>query len=104
MSKNLIDLNEENFDEIINSGKVLIDFWAPWCGPCKQLTPILEKVSDEIGDSATIAKVNVDENSALAARYNVRSIPTLLLFIDGQLNETLIGLKTQSELVSFLTN
>ena len=104
MSKNLIDLNEENFNEIISSGKVLIDFWAPWCAPCKQLTPILEKVSDEIGDSAIIAKVNVDENSALAARYNVRSIPTLLLFIDGQLNETLIGLKTQSELVSLLTN
>ena len=102
MSEYLIDLSDENFDEVISKGKVLVDFWAPWCGPCKQLTPILEAVGSEINGSAVIAKVNVDENSSLAARFNVRSIPTLLLFNDGELKETLIGLKQKDELVSLL--
>ena len=103
MSEYLIDLSDENFDEVISKGKVLVDFWARWCGPCKQLTPILEAVGSEINGSAVIAKVNVDENSSLAARFNVRSIPTLLLFNDGELKETLIGLKQKDELVSLLS-
>ena len=102
MSENLIELNESNFDEITTSGKVLVDFWAPWCGPCKQLAPILEKVKVEIGDEASIGKVNVDENPSLAAKFNVRSIPTILLFNNGELSETLVGLKRQDELVNLI--
>ena len=102
MSENLIELNESNFDEITTSGKVLVDFWAPWCGPCKQLAPILEKVKAEVGDEASIGKVNVDENPSLAAKFNVRSIPTILLFNNGELSETLVGLKRQDELVNLI--
>jgi thioredoxin 1 len=102
MAEGLLDLDGSSFDEAVKQGKVLLDFWAPWCGPCKMQTPILEKVKAEIGDAATIAKVNVDENPDLAAKFSVRSIPTLLLLEDGELKETMVGLKQQAELVALL--
>ena len=104
MSEGLIDLNNDNFEEITSTGTVLVDFWAPWCGHSKQLTPILEMVKKEVGDSATITKVNVDENPSLASKFGVRSIPTILIFKNGELKETLIGLKKQAELTSLLAN
>lgn len=103
MSEKLKDLTADNFNATIASGTVLVDFWAPWCGPCKMQTPILEKVADKIGDKAVIAKVNVDEAPTLAAQFGVRSIPTLILFKDGQKVKDFIGVQQEAALVDVLT-
>jgi thioredoxin 1 len=103
MSDKVKDLTEATFDETVATGTVLVDFWAPWCGPCKMQGPILDKVADKVGDSAVIAKVNVDENAALAAKFGVRSIPTLLLFKDGEKTQDFIGVQQEAALVDALT-
>jgi thioredoxin 1 len=100
MAEGVLDLNNSNYDETLKSGVVLVDFWAPWCGPCKMQTPILEKVAAAVGDAATITKVNVDEAPEIAAKYGIRSIPTLILFKDGEIVEQLIGLQQEAGLVS----
>lgn len=91
-------LNENNFDEQISSGLVLVDFWAPWCGPCRQLIPILDRLSERFN----IAKVNIDENPVLAKRFNVSAIPTLLVFKDGLLITSRVGLQTESAIIKIL--
>ena len=73
------------------SGPVLVDFWAEWCGPCKMIAPALEEISGALGDKVTIAKLNIDENPDTPGRYGVRGIPTMLLFKNGQLVETVVG-------------
>lgn len=98
MAGNLVDLTGENFAEATKSGVVLVDFWAPWCGPCKQQTPILEKLAEEIGDKAVIAKVNVDEAPEVAAQFGIRSIPTLILFKDGENAQQFVGLQQEAAL------
>jgi len=103
MSEKVIELTVENFNESIASGTVLVDFWAPWCGPCKMQGPILDKVADAVGDAAVIAKVNVDEHAPLAAQFGVRSIPTLLLFKDGEKVQDFIGVQQEATLVEVLT-
>ena len=103
MSDKVKELNEANFDAAISSGTVLVDFWAPWCGPCKMQSPILDKVADKVGDKAVIVKVNVDENASLAAKFGVRSIPTLILFKDGQKIRDFIGVQQETALVEILT-
>jgi len=103
MSEKVIELTVENFNESIASGTVLVDFWAPWCGPCKMQGPILDKVADAVGDAAMIAKVNVDEHAPLAAQFGVRSIPTLLLFKDGEKVQDFIGVQQEATLVDVLT-
>ena len=100
MAEGIMDLNGSNYEDTVKSGVVLIDFWAPWCGPCKMQTPILEKVAAAVGDKAVIAKVNVDENPDLAAKYGIRSIPTLILLKDGESKQQLIGLQQEAALVS----
>jgi len=100
MAEGIMDLNGSNYEDTVKSGVVLIDFWAPWCGPCKMQTPILEKVVAAVGDKAVIAKVNVDENPELAAKYGIRSIPTLILLKDGESKQQLIGLQQEAALVS----
>jgi len=100
MAEGVLDLNNSNYDETLKSGVVLVDFWAPWCGPCKMQTPILEKVAAAVGDAAKISKVNVDEAPELAARYGIRSIPTLILFKDGEIVQQFIGLQQEAGLVS----
>ncbi|MBU5671419.1 thioredoxin [Paenibacillus sp. MSJ-6] len=85
-------LTKETFQSSIQSGVSLVDFWAPWCGPCKVQLPIVHELASELEGQATIATVNVDENAELASQFGVRSIPTLLIFKDGRLVDQLIGI------------
>ena len=95
--------NENDFeDEVLKSNlPVIVDFWAEWCGPCKMLTPILEELSDEMKNEINVVKVNLDENQDLAMKYSIRSIPTLLLFKEGNLVDTKVGLLPKSEIVTW---
>lgn len=101
---NEIELNEVNFDQEINNSTqpVLVDFWAPWCGPCRRQIPVIEELSVELKGKALIAKVNVDENQMLASNFGISGIPALLVFNKGKLVEQLTGLHTKSQLSTIL--
>ncbi|MDX1679763.1 MAG: thioredoxin [Akkermansiaceae bacterium] len=88
-----LELTEENFEaEVINSEvPVLVDFWAEWCGPCKMIGPIVDQLADDIGDTAKVGKVNVDNARDLAVKYNVKSIPLLLFFKNGEVKDQIVG-------------
>src|SRR6266446_477014 len=88
-----IHLTEQNFDEALAAarGLVMVDFWAAWCGPCRAIAPVLEQIAEASEGRVTLMKVNVDENSGLAARYDIRSIPTILFFKEGALVERVVG-------------
>ena len=88
-----LHLTSENFDEITGAGRVLVDFWADWCMPCKMVAPIIEELAAEYESSVTIAKVDVDSEGTLAARYSISSIPTVILFEDGVEAKRLIGVQ-----------
>ena len=93
-------LTAENFDEVTKSGVVLVDFWATWCGPCKMLGPVLDKVAAEIGDTAVIAKVNVEEAQDIAAKFGVRSIPAIFILKNGEVANSFVGLQDKTTLVN----
>jgi len=95
-------LNEQNFAEGISSGVVLVDFWAEWCGPCQMMLPILEELSTKMEWKAKIAKLNVDESPSIAAQFRIMSIPTLIVFKDGQPVEQLIGVQQADQLEAVL--
>jgi thioredoxin 1 len=88
-----IHLSEQNYDEALldAEGLVMVDFWAEWCGPCRMIEPVLEEIAEAADGDVTLMKVNVDENSALAARYDIRSIPTILFIKDGEIVDRVVG-------------
>ena len=104
MSKNILTLTNGNFEsEVKKSGTpILVDFWAEWCGPCRMVAPVLEKLADELDGKVRVGKVNVDDESGLAGRYGIQSIPTLLLFKDGKVVDQYIGAATRDALVKML--
>ena len=101
---NMVTLTESNFaDEVLNSPTpVLVDFWAEWCGPCKMLAPALDEIATEQTGRVKIAKVNVDENPALAARFGIQSIPTLLYFVGGKLRHQSVGVAAKKTILAKL--
>ena len=103
-SEKIIHITTATWDNsVLKSEKpVLVDFWAEWCGPCKMITPVLEELAGELGDQVTIAKLNVDDNPDVAMRFNVMSIPTLLVFQGGEVRKRLVGAKGKSQLLQEL--
>ncbi len=98
MSENLKELTADAFAQQIQTGVTLVDFWAPWCGPCRMQTPILEQIAPKVAGKAVIAKLNVDEAPETAAQYGIRSIPTLILFKDGKVVQQFIGVQPAAKL------
>ena len=102
----LVNLNKESFEKVTaeKDKTLIIDFWAPWCGPCKALTPVLEEISAEMSDKVGVYKINVDDNTDLAQEHGVQSIPTMLIYKNGSLSETIVGLKTKDGLVDIVNS
>jgi thioredoxin 1 len=104
MAANLTELTDATFDETVNSSDmpVLVDFWAPWCGPCKMIGPIIEEIAQEYADKARICKVNTDEHREAAVEYAINAIPTIILFNQGQITKKWVGLTTKKDILTEL--
>ena len=100
MFDKITELDSSNFEPVVtqSSVPVVVDFWAPWCGPCKAIAPILEDLANEQGDAVKICKVNVETNNEIASKYDIRAIPTILIFKDGAVADTVVGLTSLDDL------
>ena len=99
------ELNESTFDDFVNKNAlVLVDCWAPWCGPCRRMGPIIDEVDKAMAGKVAVGKLNTDENNAVAARFNINAIPTLLVFKSGVMQEPLVGLRPKEDIISYLNS
>ena len=103
MSKYL-ELTNDNFEETVKTGVSLVDFWAPWCGPCRMIAPIIEELAEDFEGKASICKVNTDEQQDLATKYGVRSIPTILFMKDGEIVDQVVGASSKQALADKLNS
>ena len=104
MAGNVIELDDGSFDDTIKGSEVpvLVDFWAPWCGPCKMIAPIVEEIAEEYGDKAKICKVDTDEHREAAVEYAINAIPTVILFNNGEIAQKWVGLTTKKDITKEL--
>jgi len=106
MAKGIIEIGDSSFDsEVLQAEKpVLVDFWAPWCGPCRAIAPIVEELAETFGDTVKFTKCNVDENPVTPTKYGIKSIPTLIFFKDGKVMDKIVGILAKSRLEEMITN
>ncbi len=97
-----IDLTNDNFDATTSEGVVLVDFWAPWCGPCRMIAPVIEELAEEYDGKAKICKVNTDEEQEIAVKFGIRSIPTIIFMKDGQVVDQIVGAQSKQALAEKL--
>ncbi len=97
-----VELTKSNFDSTVASGVTMVDFWAPWCGPCRMIAPVVEELAEDYDGRATIAKVNTDEEQELAVKYGIRSIPAILFFKNGQVVDQMVGAASKDAFASKL--
>ncbi len=104
MSQKIHNISDETFEtEVLQSNiPVLVDYWAPWCGPCKMIAPILIEIAEEYGDRLKVAKLNIDDNQATPPKYGIRGIPTLMLFKNGNIEATKVGQLSKAQLTAFI--
>ena len=106
MAKGIMEIGDSSFDsEVLQAEKpVLVDFWAPWCGPCRAIGPIVEELAEAFGDTVKFTKCNVDENPVTPTKYGIKSIPTLIFFKDGKVLDKIVGIVAKSRLEEMITN